>query len=270
MLTITERAKQTRLEKTFFAVHKRQDAEGKWGLFTEPGYKITGVSEGYKLITNKNIVEPFLNKFGINAFQNIVTTGNGKTVTYVIETGKTFEVTPGDELKQRLYVINSYDKTKAFKFVLGAFRSFCANGLYNGVALMNVRRIHYGEYDIDTPIQEVLSAYQDLSQYDHWRKMATINITEDQSTEFIKSFKPYDADDTQYFTRTALRNRDIQRIAENYTRISYAPKENSTVWGLYNRVNWSIARAFRTRDQREYIRLNGRLENELMKHFSIN
>lgn len=255
------------ITRTFFNVTKREDAEGRTALFADNGYKIANVSEGYKLIKNEEIIMPFVERFGESAFKRVTTINNGKSVLYEIETGLDIEVAPGDVLKQRLLVVNSYDKTKAFKFVLGAFRSYCFNGLYNGLALMNIQRVHYGNYDVMGPINEVLGRFNDLSQYDHWRTMAKTDISQEDQKGFIESFKPYETEDE--YTTGALRNKEIQRIAGNYERYR-APQERSTVWGLYNKVNWSIARAFRTRDQREYVKVNGKLESALMKHFSLN
>ena len=133
---------------------------------------------------------------------------------------------------------------------------------------MNIQRKHCGSFELSDSINEVLSTYGDLSKYDHWVKMAQVNISPEKQLEFVSSFRPYEVEEETGLN--ARRNKDILSIASKYPSITSAPKEKDTVWGLYNRINWSISRAFTTKDQREYIKINNKLESSLLQYFSIN
>lgn len=256
------------LERTFFNVTKRaNESDLGFGLYNDLGQKISDVSAGYRLINNRDLVKPLVDRFGEDSVKRIYSYNGRKNYAYEIETGSDIVVADGDVVKQRLLILNSYDKSKSFRFILGAFRSYCFNGLFNGLSFANIQKAHVGVIDVEGAIQTTLNRVGDLSAYSHWSRMAQLEVKEEAAKEFIKNFSAYDAEQG---TENADRNARIRLVSTRYNEFRHAPKERETAWGLYNRMNWSIARVVRTNNVSEYVKINNKLEESLLNNFQLN
>src|SRR3990167_3553863 len=82
------------------------------------GQRISEVSEQYTIVDNKRLLMPFIEHFGIEAMRELRTYGHGKYLHVSFDTGRQFDMGQGDVINERLVVTNSYDKTRAFSFML--------------------------------------------------------------------------------------------------------------------------------------------------------
>jgi hypothetical protein len=115
----------------------------------------------------------------------------------------------------------------------------------------------------------VLNKYKNQT-YDLWKKMANMNIMESDKEVVVKGFEAYEIEDQH--SANAHRNEQIKRFGLHIIKGDYrsVPQENSTVWGLYNQMNYTIRYIVRTSNILEYAKLNNRLEKYLVNAFSIN
>lgn len=234
---------------------------------TRSGRVFSHVSENYCLVQNRDILLPFLDRFGAKSVRKLIGLAGGKTLITEFETGEDVQI-GGEVLRQRLLITNSYDKSRAFSFILGAFRTYCGNGLYNGAAELAAKRVHIGNIKVNAAIEEVFASYGDKKKFDHWRRMAETPVTPEKEKEFIETFQPYDLKDDQR-TENYYRTKNVRRLATAFEAASRL-RESDTVWGLYNKLNWSISRVIRTRDLRELVKVNRRLEAHALNFFSLN
>ncbi len=227
------------------------------------GRTVSIVSNKYKLINNSELVQPFIDRFG---FDNLLTAqqkGN-EQYYFTFNTGKDININ-GEVLKQRIIIANSYDKSRSFVFMAGAFRHYCSNGLYTGNAFEAVKRKHIGEIDVKGIIDSVLTSY-DSVDYSLWEKMALRGISESEECNFLNLFDivPYEKDCSQNYYKNRYVKSHVMRYNSYYNR----KKETNTLWGLYNKINWSIAREFN--DTLRQSTLNKRTEEAISNFFSIN
>lgn len=258
-----------KIESTFFPVVKAPNESNLgFGLYNGiTNRKITDVSKRYCLVKNEEFIKPLLDHFGHEKFEKVIVCGN--TFIYEINTGVKVEIEEGDFVSVRIIAVNSYNKSRAYNLMAGAFRSYCSNGMYNGFAFAKHKKIHVGDIPYQEMVKYVLERYP-KANFSHWKNMAKVAITEEQAIEFINKFEAYEIKDKENkYSQNQHRNNDIKRIASNYYSYRGINQEKNTVWGLFNRINWSIGKAFYTKNTLEYAKLNHKLEKELMNHFNI-
>lgn len=239
---------------------------------TDTGEKISEVSNRYTLIKNKDIFQPFIEKFGIENVSRFIQYGNGKYTHMEIETGRGFDFGERngrvDTIKERLVIQNSYNKTKSFAFMFGAFRLICTNGLYTGTALINYKKIHVGEIPVAKLIADVLNRYQ-YNSFELWQNLKNIPLDLPTELELIEKFRPYDLKEEQEAKRWNINNQ-IKYTARRLVSGAETLDNQRNAWGLFNMLNRAIDRNVRGDSQiQKRITANKRAEEHLTSNLIL-
>lgn len=250
---------QRALDQACYPVHKVEADNGKYHLINgQTGGFISQVSQRYELVPNDKVFRPFVEKFGLANVKRFYQYGNGKFTYAEFETGRTFNlgVAAGeaDIIRERLVVQNSYDKTRAFSFMLGAFRLVCTNGLYSGQALIAFRKKHVGEIPIDEMVSNALTSYHSNS-FELWGRLKDVSLTRDQQIALVNNFQAFEVkkEDANSFYFDHNTNKQINNRIQSLTvRLIERPESidnQRNAWGLYNQINRAIANVIDGRSQ---------------------
>lgn len=242
--------KQRAVDWACYPVRKIEAGEGKYHLINgNTGRIISEVSKRYELVPNEKVFKPFVERFGLENLKRFFQYGNGKYTYAEFNTGRQFNLGTDlmpDIVDERLIVQNSYNKTRAFAFMYGAFRHVCTNGLYSGQAIIAFRKKHVGDIPVDGMIQTVFNSYQD-NNFDLWRKLKEVTLSKDQEMELVNGFEPYEVkkQDANSFYCDFNSNKQINnRIKQRAVALIEKPESvdnQRNAWGLYNQINRAIA-----------------------------
>jgi hypothetical protein len=275
-----QQIKQWNIQNACFPVAKIELENGKFGIVNrQTGKLISEVSQRYTLVPNEKVFMPFVGKFGIERLKTFLTYGGSKYYYAAFNTGRQFDLgLPGvpDLIDERLIVQNSYNKTKAFSFMFGAFRHVCTNGLYSGQAIIAYKKIHVGEIPVDAMVKTVLDSYQS-NNFDLWRRFKNTPLSRDQEVALLNTFEPYEVKneeaDSAYYDWNS--NKQINnRIKERAIALIDKPENvdnQRSAWGLYNQINRAIAATVDSRAQVNKVILGNRnAESYLSEKLSLN
>jgi hypothetical protein len=243
-----EARKEYTERRTFFDVEKIKGGDGKYYIQGNGDAKISQVSDRYTLIPNRSLIQPIAEHFGWDKLVAITKWGNN--FSYKFETGREIEIDDGDRVKEQLLIGNSYDKSKSFSFMFGAFRMVCSNGMYTGQAVVAYKKIHIGNIPVESLVNKVINNYQSNS-FDLWRDFANKPLTLSEQMELSDNFKAYvepKEDKHQEYRHTYHEPKDniyLNRIIKEKTHY-YLNRHDSVdnsrnAWGLYNQINRAIA-----------------------------
>lgn len=241
-----------RLERTFFPVEKREGAtkDGKpanYIIDTQSMQVISVVSDKYKLIPNKQVIMPFVDKFGMP--EKITTYAGRKSYIYEFSTRREFDMGDGDRIRERVVVGNSYDKTKRFWTLLGGERMVCLNGLYMAFgAFFFFGQKHIGEIDVDNIVKLALSSYQ-TNDFSYWKKLKQQPLLLDDEKAIIDNWMPFEEGEVSEQkkrwgyteTQAMVTNRSIRWRATNLVSKEESLNNQRNGWGLYNQMNRAVA-----------------------------
>lgn len=269
--TVELERNQRLLDSTFFSVSKVRDDDG-YKIVDGYGRQISKVSERYELVPNFNLVQPIVDHFGLENVKKV--SRWGKSFTYEIETGRSFDIGGvGDLIKERIVIQNSYDKTRSFAFLFGAFRLICTNGLYYGQMNLGYKKIHVGEI----PVREIVrGAIENFSRNDfaNWNRMQKESLSLDREIDFLNAFDCFEVDeehkDDVYGETNAALNRRIRSYATAKVNGDESIDNQRNVWGLYNQINRAINAVVASKNVSKKILGNQRTEKTLMETFSLN
>ena len=232
----------------------------------ESGRIISKVSKKYTLIQNERIFKPFIERFGIESVKMFVSYGKGKYATAKFDTGRKFNFgtlqTP-DIVNEQILVRTSYDKTKSFSFMMGAFRWACLNMMYSGQMVLSFRKIHVGYIPVDEIVNSALTHYNENS-FSNWEKLKAIDVTPEKAQEVMRDYKIFP---------NLKDNYEIKRMNEGITASSLRTFKNITNldvqkngWGLYNTFNRRIGLAASAPSRIDsVVTANKRLETHLLE-----
>jgi hypothetical protein len=238
-------------------VTDERDTDGGRVLVDFTGRVISHVSDGYALVQTRDVVAPFVERFGIENVKKVRVQGQrqgygGRVQNFAhvaIETGRTFAFKYNgqeDVIRERLIIENSYNKTRSFRFMFGAFRSVCANGLYTGQAVAAIRRAHVGRIDVPGLVSDVMASWENQS-FDLWRDFQASPMTLEEEKALAASFAPFDPGTDEAPNLTARRtNAAIQRRALAAVGRDESLDNQRNAWGLLNGLNFAIAKELRT------------------------
>ena len=238
------------------------------------GRIISKVSKGYELVRNEDVIKPFVDRFGI---ENLVSMrSQGDSITYEIKTGRTLEIVPGDAVEEKLVIQNSYNKTRSFAFMFGAFRFVCCNGLYTGQAFITFKQKHFGTIPIQQIVDGGLQSY-DENNFDLWREFATKELTHNEQVELVHDFRAFKAKEEQDIYEVPsyqlkASNKDnyyINKAATRRIEMATSVDNQRNAWGLYNQLNWAINSALPKGDVNKRITANKRVEDYLQDKLAI-
>lgn len=250
-----------RLNRTLFDVEVRPGLEQDTYevMDTTNNRVISNVSSRYELVRNRDVVMPFVEKFGINSLNSILNYSSGKSYAYTFDTGRVIDINGnGDMVKQKIVVVNSYDKSKSFKIMYGAFRLICSNGMFVGTCDVNYRKIHAGNIPVSSIVNGILNSY-DSQNYDIWRDFAKYPMTKEEELKLVENFKAFEEpeEDKHKHTRgtwhenvdSIYYNRKLREQAYRLIEKDESRDHPRTAWGLYNILNrvimtdWQLAGA---------------------------
>jgi len=242
---------------------------------------ISEVSDRYTLVSNRSVIEPFVDTFGIDSLQSIRQYGAGRNYVYELLTGRELEITEGDVVKERIIVRNSYDKSKSFMIIFGAFRLLCLNGLWYGVMQSQYKKIHVGEIPVSQIVDNVLSSYNS-NNFDLWRDFAKRPMSLEEEHELLQDFKAFEEDEVDkhtnyrntYFEPKDSRylNRRIREIGSQLVSKSETKDNARSAWGLYNCINRAVTLVYELQGDRAYqkrVTANVRAEGYLKDRLSL-
>ncbi|MGH2564056.1 MAG: DUF932 domain-containing protein [Ginsengibacter sp.] len=250
---------QRAVDQACYPVRKVENGNGKFNLINgQTGGVISEVSQRYELVSNEKVFKPFVEKFGLENVKRFYQYGNGRYTFAEFETGRTFNLGMGtgqeDIIRERLVVQNSYDKTRAFSFMFGAFRMVCTNGLYSGQALIAFRKKHVGEIPIDDMVNNALNSYH-ANSFELWGRLKNVSLTKEQEISLLNDFQTYEVKKTEansfyydYNSNKQVNNR-IQNIATRLIEKDESIDNQRNAWGLYNQINRAIANVIDNRTQ---------------------
>lgn len=253
------------LESSFFPVTKiKDDNRLGYALVDDNGRKLADVSERYELVHNKRLVQPILDKLGIDKLVRYQRQGNN--FYYLFDTGVTHDFGDGDILKHRILVRNSYDKTRSYSFINGAFRIVCSNGLVTLQAGFKYKKKHVGEIPVDDHVQKILNSLEGVD-FSFWKKLKLVPLTQNDKRYIISMFDAFEV--KKEYSRSEDLNNRIRWNAnwqnENYLDTNSQPN----AWGLLNNLNWGISRTLGTNNTQGVVSANLRLEEYLKSLFLI-
>lgn len=250
------------LERVTAPVSDERDADGQRVLVDIAGNTVNRVSDSYTLVQNRDIIKPIVDAFGVDKVKRVVTYGRNKYTHVALETGREFAFEYNGErdvIKERLIIENSYNKSRSFRFMFGAFRMVCSNGMYQGQATFAIRRIHTGKIDVAGIVRETLGQWEKNS-FDLWRDFQATPMTTEEELGLVASFKPFDEGrpDRDALTGACVQcgapsacncgnwhaqraNRAIRRSAENAIAGPESLNNQRNAWGLLNGLNRAIA-----------------------------
>lgn len=256
------------IERSFFPVKKIQTDENRYSIVNlETQCVISEVTERYTLIHNRDLVQPFLDKFGADSVRSYRKVGN--KFIYKIATSEDIDIGDGDILKPMVTIVNSYDKTASYKFCYGFMRKVCSNGLYAPMPGNSFRKIHVGIIPVHEMVQDAIQKGQSPS-IEVWRNLKAVPLTVERKLEIINGFEAFKIKEKNpampYHIKTAseIKNERIKwwakREAEKNTNLL---DNQPNAWGLLNNINYGIART--VKNPLDSIRVNIEIEDYLSK-----
>lgn len=254
-MTYTIEQKKKAIESTFYPVEKVDALNAKTGRMEKvlrdasSGRVLTTVSDRYEVVQNRDVIQPFVEHFGVDRLT--FCKQFNRQYMYKFETGRTFtmpdERYSGDVIKEQLIVSNSYDKSRAFSFMFGAFRLVCTNGLYTGTMTLGYKKIHVGTIPVGDIVQSALSNYSKNS-FDAWFEMAKKHMTLEEQYQVLAGFRPFEEkkEDANSAWHDSATNKQINNRIQSVTKNLLGRAENAdnqrNAWGLYNQMNRAISR----------------------------
>jgi hypothetical protein len=242
--------KQRAVDWACYPVRKVEAGGGKYHLIDgSTGRIISEVSKRYELVPNEKVFRPFVNQFGLENLKRFFQYGNGKYAYAEFNTGRRFNLGTDeapDIVDERLVVQNSYNRTRAFSFMYGAFRQVCANGLYSGQAIIAFRKKHVGDIPVDEMVNTVFNNYQQ-NNFDLWRKLKEAALSKDEEIALVNDFQAYEVKNTEansaHWDRNSNKqiNNRIQSLAIRYIEGPESVDNQRSGWGIYNQINRAIA-----------------------------
>lgn len=240
------------------------------------GEEINSVSNKYTLIPNKEVFQPFIDHFGVDRISGVACYGAGKYAMMKINTGRTFNLgtnTAPDILKEQVIIQNSYNLTRAFKIMIGAFRQVCLNGMYSGHMETSFRAVHTGNINYREVIDNAIANYTE-NNFSTWYKMRDKVLSLQEQADLVNQFNAFDVEkETGSYNQNnnAYINKRIQLVT---TRLLSAPESVDNArngWGLYNQFNRAIASTVTGRSNINKVILgNKNAENFLINKLNLN
>jgi len=256
------------LESSYFPVTKvRDDNRLGFALVDDNGRKLAEVSERYELVNNKRLIQPIVDRLGIDKLVSYRRQGNN--FYYLFDTGKEIDFGGNGEsdiLKHRILIRNSYDKTRSYNFINGAFRQVCSNGLVTLQCGFRYKKKHVGEIPVEDHVQKILASLDGVD-FSFWRQLKEVKLDQSDKTILIGMFNAFDTQ--KEYSRSDELNRRIQYNAQYQNEREVNTNSQLNAWGLLNNINWGISRSIGNSNTQAVISANLKLE-EYLKQVVLN
>jgi hypothetical protein len=228
----------------FFPVENVAGEEGKRQIVNGlSGKIISEVSGRYALVSNREVIQPFIDHFGLDHLRAVTVFNAGRSYAFKFDTGRVFEL-EGDQIREQLVVQNSYDKTKSFSFMFGAFRFVCSNGLYTAAgSVITYKKIHVGDIPVREMVHDAITGYG-KNDFAFWRGLQQKPLDLNQELELASRWQPFEVE--KEHSVNAEINRHVKYNVESLLRKPESMDNQRNAWGLFNQmnqaINWSLAR----------------------------
>jgi len=154
------------------------------------------VSSQYKLLQHLDAINMSLDnvpeKFELDKI-DIITSPNGGRVFANMESKLSSEIVPGDKVKFRATMQNSADTSKVMRFVSGAYRLVCSNGMVapdSRFKAADVRKMHKGTLDFHRDCKGFFDSLDEsVAAIDDWKRYADVKLTAPAMEDVFKSLK---------------------------------------------------------------------------------
>jgi hypothetical protein len=204
---------------------------------------VSKVSERYTLLPNRDLIEPFVTRFGEPT--KVINYSQRRSYMFEFNTGKTIDMGGGDILTAKAFIGNSYDKSRSYTFVSGAFRHVCSNGVFSGVGIA-LRRIHVGTIPLAEIIAFGMQKFGD-ENFDFWKRLKGVNLTHEQELKIIQDWEPFEfKKDEGEYNETEQCNKVIRWQATRRVNAPESLDNQRNAWGLFNQMNWAISSFYKT------------------------
>lgn len=260
----TKHRYQEILETSYFPVTKvKDDNKLGYALVDDNGRKLAEVSERYELVHNRRLVQPIVDAIGIEKLVSYRRQGNN--FYYLFDTGREIDFGEGDILKHRVMIRNSYDKTRSYNFINGAFREVCSNGLVTLQCGFKYRKKHVGEIPVEDHVQKILNSLDGVD-FSFWRELKKVELSRDDKRYFISMFDAFDV--KKEYSRSEDLNTRIKYNAHWQNDKYLDTNSQPNAWGLLNNINWGISRTLGSNNTQGLVSANLRLEEYLKNLFT--
>lgn len=189
------------------------------------------ISDKYQLVHHKTVIDSFrqaLVQTNTDLEEDIALSLNGAYLNakYTFSKYKD-EILKGDYVSMQIYLENSYDTTTSIKFVLGALRLACTNGLIVTERVMSFSQRHTTQQfivkDMADKIIE-LGSYFNKRVIPQMRKMSLTYLKPEKSSEGYNKY---------------IKNKTFPLWLIDEAKYKYREEDN-TVWEFYNSFTYAI------------------------------
>ncbi len=190
------------------------------------------VSNQYSLLRHETVIDSIRKVLGKNKYEEkIEVCNNGARLfaTYKLPEIQ-YEVVPGDFVSMQFVAKNSYDGSRSFSLMLGAFRLVCSNGMVIGKELFNYSQKHIGE-EIIIDSDDFLKKFEELIA--HFKESMSI-MNRMSKTRVIVSDDLYDEE------KLMLPKYLIEKAKDAFTADT-----TNTVWSFYNSLTFAITHSLK-------------------------
>tara|TARA_Y100000310_G_C20672167_1_gene810861 strand:- start:1767 stop:2597 length:831 start_codon:yes stop_codon:yes gene_type:complete len=191
---------------------------------------VSVVSRDYALIKNEDVFEPLLDSFDEMDLEYVVkkvetVRNGGASLVEFRFPGMSIDI-GGQKMDMQLIAHNSYDLTRTFGLILGAFRLICSNGLIVGTRIGQVTKRHYGEIDVG---EQVKLVGESIDRFENtvkplWENLNRIELGVDRGVELIESIEK----------RTQFPKKHGEAVAQQWETAQDRDNTPRNLWGLYN------------------------------------
>ena len=209
---------------------------GKMNIAVFPNGKVEGlkiVSNQYNLLQHLDAINLALNNVP-KAFQlekiDIKTSPDGGRLWATMESGLSEEIVPGDKIKFRAVLQNSADTTKVMRFLAGAFRLVCSNGMVipdSRFKHMDIKKAHKGSLDFEKDVAGFFGNMEaSFEAVGYWKKYAQTKLDTPKLEDVFQML--------ECGPRVQEEIKSIPLRGQNTTLDQLINSGSSTLWDGYN------------------------------------
>lgn len=191
------------------------------------------ISDKYQLVPHKLVIDSFrqaLTGAEVDFEEEILLSDNGAYLNAKYNfPNKKGEIAKGDYISMQISLENSYDTTTSIKFILGALRLACTNGLIVAHRVISYSQRHTQQFLIGEMANQITSLgdYFNEQAIPQMQKMSQIDIPPEVSE---KNYRKYE--NKKMFPLWLI----------DKARTKYQ-QERSTVWEFYNSFTYALRSA---------------------------
>jgi len=206
-----------------------QRIPGKVIVRTDTRKPLSWVGDTYGLIPHSTMLEPVLKEFADQfVIKRTVIEREGRRVEVDLLSKEQFSVIKGDAVRLKISMLNSLDRTQSFKYLAGAFRLKCSNGMGVFLEGASVRlteahtklveqRVNAGR--LQEGISLLLKKFSEATA--NFKRLADTKVTDEQAQKLVES---------------VVGKKSVEEVLKLWTE-GRGQNGDKTAWALYNGVS---------------------------------